>query len=458
MKKVTYFDVEYANSKNRSICQIGLMCENFENGEPLLPELDIYINPDDGFDSICMQVHGISADKVKNCPKFPEVWIQIEKYFTNSIIIGHNVAGADIDALIKSLRRYNLDIPEMYFVDTLTIARNAIPPYAIKNYSMSALCAYFDICIDNEHNAFDDACACADLLKALVKNYSASLNDYVTRYIPHDTNEFVRFVASPIVRKSISEFYGTITGIVIDEKVKPREYEYIVKWKETNTIYCDNPKICSILSVLDGVISDGIITADEMDCIKLIVRQYLEDIECSQITLATQILSGILKGITCDQEITFDECSNLRKWLYEHLYLRGHFPFDKVMETLDNVLKDNVVTQEEVDFLFSLIDELLNPVDSLKGSINDVRGKTVCLSGNFAFGFKSDVAKYITERGGIVEDTVKKTTNYLIIGSLECDAYSNGKYGTKVKKAIEYNQKGSNIIILKENDFFSCIK
>lgn len=29
MKKVTYFDVEYANSKNKSICQIGLMCENY---------------------------------------------------------------------------------------------------------------------------------------------------------------------------------------------------------------------------------------------------------------------------------------------------------------------------------------------------------------------------------------------------------------------------------------------
>ena len=59
MDKVTYFDVEYANSKNKSICQIGLMCEHYENGEPFYPERDIYINPEDGFHNNCIRIHGI---------------------------------------------------------------------------------------------------------------------------------------------------------------------------------------------------------------------------------------------------------------------------------------------------------------------------------------------------------------------------------------------------------------
>jgi len=29
VEKVTYFDVEYANSKNKSICQIGIVCDNY---------------------------------------------------------------------------------------------------------------------------------------------------------------------------------------------------------------------------------------------------------------------------------------------------------------------------------------------------------------------------------------------------------------------------------------------
>lgn len=47
MKKVTYFYVEYANSKNRSICQIGLICEDYGTGELLYPQRNIFINPED---------------------------------------------------------------------------------------------------------------------------------------------------------------------------------------------------------------------------------------------------------------------------------------------------------------------------------------------------------------------------------------------------------------------------
>jgi DNA polymerase III epsilon subunit-like protein len=458
VKKVTYFDVEYANNENKSICQMGIMCENYEDREPVFPELDIYINPNDGFDTFCTQIHGICADTVKDAPSFPEIWTKIEKYFTNSIIIGHNVAGADLDALVKALRRYNIDIPEMYYVDTLEIAREHIPSCYVKNYGMSALCAYFDICIDNEHNAFDDACANADLLRALSANFQIILDDYVQRYIPHETNDFIHFVSNPTIRKSISELYGIITGIVIDEKVRPKEYEYIVNWKKVNQKFDCNKEIHTIINVINNVGADGIVTIDEMDLIKSTIKQYLDNIEYSQITLATQVLAGILKGITCDNEITYAECKNLREWLYEHNYLRGHFPFDKIMKTIDSVLADNIITKDEADSMFLQINELLDPVETLKGRINDVKDNIVCLSGVFSYGQKSAVKKYIVERGGIVEDTVKKPTNFLIIGSLECDAYSNGKYGTKVKKAIEYNQKGCSITIIKESDFFKTIK
>ena len=78
------------------------------------PELDIYVNPEDGFDSNCVRVHGITASKVADEPSFPEIWKDIEKYFTNAVVIGHNVASSDLDALVKNLRRYNLDIPEFY--------------------------------------------------------------------------------------------------------------------------------------------------------------------------------------------------------------------------------------------------------------------------------------------------------------------------------------------------------
>ena len=70
MKKITFFDIEYANSKNKSICQIGIMCEDYKTGDPVYPELRIMVNPEDGFDDYCVKVHGITSNMVINEPNF----------------------------------------------------------------------------------------------------------------------------------------------------------------------------------------------------------------------------------------------------------------------------------------------------------------------------------------------------------------------------------------------------
>lgn len=459
MEKVTYFDVEYANNKNKSICQIGLMCENFSDGEPYYPERDIYINPEDGFDDFCIKIHGITKEKVKNEPNFPIVWKEIEKYFTKAVIIGHNVAGADLDALVKALKRYNLDIPEMYYICTLDLARKFVPAYEVSDYSMSTLCNYFAIDIDSEHNAFDDACACADLFRAIIKKYSIKVEDIqVKKYNPCVVKDFSQFVASPVIRKAISEFYGVIRGFSIDNEISVEEFEYIRNWKNEFSIYNSQKDIADIIAVLDKIIADGIITIEEIVKLQSVVKTYLDIVSTSPTTLATQILDGILRGITVDGKITEKECKNLRQWLYDNIYLSDHFPFNKAMEVLDKVLEDSIITKEEAEYITNMINEMLNPVDCLKEEINSVDGKHVCLSGNFEYGQKTEVEKYVVSKGGIIDSSCKKTTDILMVGNCECQAYSNGNYGTKVKKAIEFNRKGGNIKIIKESDFFSFIK
>lgn len=458
MDKVTYFDVEYANSKNKSICQIGIMCENYKNNEPYYPERDIYINPEDGFDDFCIKIHGITRDKVKDKQTFPQVWENIEKYFVNSVVIGHNVASADLDALTKVLKRYNLDIPELYYICTLDLAKKYIPSYLVENYSMSSLCNYFDIDMDSEHNAFDDACANADLFKKLVETYSINIEEHIQKYIPHNTEEFSNYISDPMLRKSISEFYGIIKGFALDNDINQEEIEFIKTWKEQTSNYLNHKEISSIVNILDKILKDNIITIEEISKLQGIIKSYLDTVSSSPITLATQILDGILKGIVADKQISGCECKNLRQWLYDNIYLSNHFPFDKTMEMVDKVLEDSIITKEESDYIFSVINSLLNPVDSLKSEINSCKDKHVCLSGNFSYGQKSNVEKYIVKNGGIIDNTLKKSTNILIIGNCECQSYSNGTYGTKVKKAIEFNGKGANIQIIKESDFFLNIK
>ena len=458
MNKVTYFDVEYANPQNKAICQMGILCEDFNTKDHCYPELNIYVNPEDRFDYQCVRIHGITDSKVMDKPTFPEVWETIEKYFTNAVIVGHNVAGSDLNALVKNLRRYNLDIPVMYYIDTLEIARDCVERYKVLNYSMSALCQYFDIDIDSEHDAFDDACACSDLFSALIEEFDIDPEDYVKKYELKESSSFISYIDNMTLRKSISEFFGLVRGFSIDNKINNDEINYIIDWKNENEKYSSHKEIAEIITVIDHILDDEIVTIEEIAGLQMVMKRYLDGVSTSPTTLATQILDGILKGITVDGEISEDECKNLRQWLYDNIYLSDHFPFNKAIEIVEKILEDSVVTQDESKYLTSVINEMLNPVETLKSQVYSVEGKHVCLSGNFAYGQKPQVEDYITERGGIIDNNVKKTTDYLMIGDCECQAYSNGTYGTKVKKALEYNEKGCNIEIIKESDFFSNVK
>lgn len=458
MEKITYFDVEYANSKNKAICQIGIVCENYNNHEPYYPELDIYINPEDGFDSVCVRIHGITASQVSGAPSFPEVWKKIEKYFTNAVVIGHNIASADLDALVKNLRRYNLDIPEFYYICTFDLAKKYVPRYDVSNYSLSALCERFKIDIDSEHDAFADACACVDLFNALVETYDIDVDACVKKYHPNNTFVHTSYIDAAVLRKSISEFYGVVRGFSIDNAINQDEIEYIEAWRDSHIQYVSHREVADIIELINTILEDNVITLDEIAQLQCCMKEYLDAMSTSPVTLATQILDGILKGITVDGKISDDECKNLRQWLYDNIYLSDHFPFNKAIEIVDKILEDSIVTEEESEYLASVINDMLNPVEALKADIYTVEGKHICLSGVFEYGTKPEVQEYITKRGGVIDSSVKKATDYLIIGACECQEYSNGTYGTKVKKAIEYSQKGCKIQIVKETDFFANIK
>ena len=450
--KVTFFDVEYANARNKSICQIGILSRELDNPNAEIKKLDLLVDPEDGFDDNCVRVHGITSETVKNAPSFKKLWKDVEQYFTNAVIIGHNVASADLDALHKNLVRYDIDAPEIYYVCTYQLAKELVPSFVVSDYALGTLCNFFGITLTNKHNAFCDACACSDLLDKLVAYSKINIESEIQRYVPNDHADFIAYISSASLKKDIHALYGMIRGFTLDSEISEEEKGCIRSWRETFAPYSSHADVSTIISVIDNILADDTITLDEMNTLQLTIRRYLDIVSTSTVTLATQILNGIIKGIITDDVITEEECVNLRSWLYENNYLSGHFPFDKLYSDIESVLSDGVLTPEEALSIKKEICNFLDPVESLRKDVTSLKGKRICLSGNFAFGQKSAVERYITEQGGIIETSVKKTTDILVVGDYECRSYSNGAYGTKVKKAIEYNGKGCNIQISKECD------
>ena len=449
--RVTFFDVEYANIKNKSICQIGILSKEINSKEEPI-KIDVVINPEDNFDDTCVRIHGITKDRVKSAKTFPQIWDSIEKFFTNAIIVGHNVASSDLDALCKTLNRYSISLPELYYICTYNMAKQLISSFEISDYSLSTLSKYFGLNDKGLHNAFIDAVICSQLLDALVEKYNVKAEDFIEKYNAKESYNFIAYISDASLRKDIHTLYGVVTGFNYDLKLNESEIKFLLEWKDEHVFYVNHPELKNIVSIIDEIIADNIITSNEIDKLKNTIKQYLDVLSTSVITLSTQILNGIIKGIITDDEITGEECEQLRDWLYKNNYLSGHFPYDKLFSVLEKVLEDNILSKEEAYEIKDIINGLLDPVETLSKTVHSLKDKNICLSGNFSYGQKEFVEQYIIEQGGRIDKSIKKTTDILIVGDSGSDAYSNCNYGTKVKKAIEYNDKGSKIQIAKESD------
>ncbi|MBR2283688.1 MAG: 3'-5' exoribonuclease [Ruminococcus sp.] len=88
----------------------------------------------------------------------------------------------------------------------------------------------------------------------------------------------------------------------------------------------------------------------------------------------------------------------------------------------------------------------------------DPAGKNIVLTGDFRIGTRDEVTSMLTSAGCKVTGTVSTKTDYLIVGSIAGSGWKNGKYGAKIAKAAELRQNGGSIRIIREVDFFRCLK
>ncbi|WP_290033638.1 3'-5' exonuclease [Ligilactobacillus cholophilus] len=168
-------DFETASGKRDSACSLALTVVK-EN--KIVDEFYSLINPDMAFSYRNIQIHGITPERVKNAPKFNELWPHIKDFFEpNKIIVAHN-ARFDNSVLQKTLAHYQIPNPEFLSIDTLATSRAFYK--GLTNYKLNTICDKLNIRLDHHHNALDDCEACANILLNQVENFVAqAIKPYV---------------------------------------------------------------------------------------------------------------------------------------------------------------------------------------------------------------------------------------------------------------------------------------
>lgn len=430
-------DIENPNTRGNSICSIGII---IVKDNKIIDKKYSLINPEDRFDINNSKITGLTYADVKDAPTFKEYWKIIEDLFKNNVIVGHNIT-YDLSVISKALERYDIDAPVFNYYCTLKLSRKYINT---NSYSLDSLCDLLKINLDNHHNALEDALASQQIFEYLNKRNDIGNSEKF---------ELINKVSDSMDSKletNINTLYGIIKGINYDGIIDDKEIEKLRLWVEDNRLYKQYSLFDRIISKLEEILEDNVITEYERIELEKLVTSINESKIYSESTLALQILNGILDGIVCNQKVNQKEIENLNIWLRQNDYLKDVYPYDKVLLEVNKVLEDGILTEEESNYIFDTFNEIVNPDFSDDENI-DFNGKTFCLTGEFKCATKQEISKKLQELGGTEKTGVSSKLDYLIVGGVGSDAWKFGKIGGKQAKAQELNEKGANIKIIDED-------
>jgi NAD-dependent DNA ligase len=181
---------------------------------------------------------------------------------------------------------------------------------------------------------------------------------------------------------------------------------------------------------------------------------------------AIQELQGISTVLIYDGKIDDSEIELLKSWLYKNDEYLVEYPLADLKKLFSEIIEDGHITIDERKLLLKFLSSIAaspesNPVvDGIFANKPKIifNQKNFLFTGNLIYGSRTKAQARVIELGGKCLTHLTMETDYLIVGSLGSEDYKYSRFGTKIENAIKNNrEKGTNILIVKEQDFVSAI-
>jgi DNA polymerase-3 subunit epsilon len=182
---------------------VELGCVELLNRIPTGATFHVYLNPDRDMPAEAFAVHGLSAEFLKDKPRFADVADDFLAFIGDAPLVAHN-AGFDFGFICHELKRAaRAELSRDRVVDTLMLARRR---HSAGPYSLDALCGRYGI--DNsrrtKHGALLDAEILAEVYLELIGGRQAKLGLTDTtevRIIGSDGSVTVRVRETPLAAR-----------------------------------------------------------------------------------------------------------------------------------------------------------------------------------------------------------------------------------------------------------------
>lgn len=168
-------DVETANADMASVCQIGVA--KYIQGK-LAEEWSSLVDPEDYFDFINVDIHGITEEDVIGSPTFPEVASILGGFMNNTICVSHT--HFDRVSINRASGKYGMAEFDVTWLDSARVARRTWQEFAWGGYGLANICSRIGHTFKH-HDALEDAKASAQVLLAAIEVTGLDIESWLRR-------------------------------------------------------------------------------------------------------------------------------------------------------------------------------------------------------------------------------------------------------------------------------------
>jgi hypothetical protein len=209
------------------------------------------------------------------------------------------------------------------------------------------------------------------------------------------------------------------------------------------------------------------ISSENTQCVTAFRHQAVADRQVDE-------LIGIIKGVLADNVVTQDEVEFLLAWMEANRKVAMLWPAKVLYPRLAAALSGGAMQSSDAAEILSLLRNTIGsaiipdrnepsaqtstrlPLSS--DSPVTFQGKYFCFTGTFQSGTRSWCQAQIEQRGGICLNGITKKLNYLVVGVTGNENWLHSTHGRKIEKAIAYQESGCELAILSEEHWYSQLQ
>ena len=180
---------------------------------------------------------------------------------------------------------------------------------------------------------------------------------------------------------------------------------------------------------------------------------------------------GLVRGVAADGVVSSGEATRLSEWARANPEVASRWPANVLARRLERIFADGRIEARERDRLAAMLSQLAeNPLGLAQGFplATDLpitrpepevtfEGQTFVFAGEMAYGPSHQCEREVIDLGATCERSINRRTDYVVIGALAADEWSQSAFGALVDEVVQYRSRGVPIAVITEEHWAAAL-